>query len=192
MRPLDLLSLNLNREIVVQIKRNQRFTGKLAGFDEHLNIYVEDVKSEYYIEEEKEVPEENFDADDDDEIKLPAAVVKKAGSGDVENKEYALKKYQETVGSIILRGDNIIFMKFNKPNFSRPQKPPYHKKKHYQGSYQQKDYRRDRSDSRRRSSEGYNRSSRDNRDSSRGYDNRDRYKRSDNDNRKKPYKPRQN
>jgi small nuclear ribonucleoprotein len=172
MRPLDLLSLNLNREIVIQIKRNQRFTGNLAGFDEHLNIYIENVKSEYYIEEEKENPDD--DDDDDDEIDLPASVLKKAESDYEENKEYALKKYQEDIGSIILRGDNIIFMKFKKPNFSRPQKSPYYKKKRYQGSRPQKDYHRDSSDSRRRSSGGYNRSNRDNRDSRGGYDNQKR------------------
>ena len=119
MRPLDLLNLNLNRAVTIQIKRNQRYVGTLTGFDEHLNMYLENVRNEYFeIPEEEEVVE-----DDDDGLKtqtpadkpepIPAPVVP--------------IKHEEAIGNLVLRGDNIIFLRIDRPVFvtRQPQRSGY-------------------------------------------------------------------
>ncbi|MHA1996544.1 MAG: LSM domain-containing protein [Promethearchaeota archaeon] len=111
---MDLLNLNLKGEIQVQIKRDQRFIGTLAGFDEHLNIYVENTVNEYFIDK----PKEEASVDD-------AAAAENSSSSD------EVIKHQEAVGNIILRGDNIIFMKFTRPVFNRPPKRDYQRRRSY-------------------------------------------------------------
>ncbi|MHA1698665.1 MAG: LSM domain-containing protein [Promethearchaeota archaeon] len=144
MRPLDLLNLNLNREVILLIKKNQRFLGKLGGFDEHLNIYLEDAKCEYFIEESREnkIPKQEH-LDDDDDVAVPESVLRKIEEkGLDDDPNISLKKYEEDIGSIVLRGDNIIFLKFVKPIFSRPmpkRRPPqennYYRRKKYYKTY---------------------------------------------------------
>ncbi len=119
MRPLDLLGLNLNRAVTIQIKRNQRYVGTLTGFDEHLNMYLENVRNEYF-----EVPEEEeHDEEEDDVLKaqtpadkpepLPTPVVP--------------VRHEEAIGNIVLRGDNVIFLRIDRPVFvpRQPQRSGY-------------------------------------------------------------------
>nr|MDO8113963.1 LSm family protein [Candidatus Sigynarchaeota archaeon] len=142
MRPLDLLNLNLNRAVTIQIKRNQRYIGVLAGFDEHLNMYLENVKNEIIL-----VPEETEDAlDDDDVIEV---LIKKSENAAEQPENVIVKpevaKKEEAIGNIILRGDNVIFLKIDKPTFAArlPQKPGFQRPRFNPSSGQQRDQRRD-------------------------------------------------
>lgn len=116
MRPLELVALNLDRPVTIQIKRNQRYLGTLAGYDDHLNLYLENVKSESII-----ISDDDPATDDDEDD------VSKSGleghDDDEDHGAPSVKKVVEDMGNLILRGDNVIFMKFDKPNFGRPQKP---------------------------------------------------------------------
>ncbi|MBD3188495.1 hypothetical protein GF325_16815 [Candidatus Bathyarchaeota archaeon] len=94
MRPLDLLNLNMNGEIQIHIKRNKRYVGKLGGFDEHLNLVLKETKGEFIDEDETEDNEQ--DEEEGEEM--------------------------EDIGSIILRGDNIIYLKITNPVFTRPRR----------------------------------------------------------------------
>ena len=126
MRPLDLLNLNLNRAVTIQIKRNQRYIGTLSGFDEHLNMYLENVKNEIIVVPEEEPVEELMD--DDDEVGEP---ISKEPSNEEEQLPKPIEKREEEIGSIILRGDNIIFLKIDKPVFAprQPSRPPYQRQR---------------------------------------------------------------
>ncbi len=140
MRPLDLLNINLNRAVTIQIKRNQRYVGVLAGFDDHLNMYLENVKNEIILVPEE--TEEILDDEDDIEEKKKAAslVVEVAGAPETAPAAAAPPAAtepvvvpakpeikEELIGNIILRGDNVIFLRIDKPIFvaRQPQKPGY-------------------------------------------------------------------
>lgn len=100
MRPLDLLNLNMNGEIQIHIKRNKRYVGKLGGFDEHLNLVLKETKGEFIDEDETE------DNEQDEE-----------GGENTDQEEE-----MEDIGSIILRGDNIIYLKITNPVFTTPRR----------------------------------------------------------------------
>ena len=75
-RPIDFLKSSINKVILLKIKRNRLFRGILRGFDEHLNLYLEDTTQLFeYHDEDGNVREE-----------------------------------QENLGSIVIRGDNIILI----------------------------------------------------------------------------------
>ena len=54
-RPLDALNKARDKRVIVELKNNKSYTGKLKSFDIHINVVLED--AEEYIEEvvEKEV-----------------------------------------------------------------------------------------------------------------------------------------
>ena len=54
-RPLDALNKSRDKRVIVELKNNKSYTGKLKSFDIHINVVLED--AEEYIEEvvEKEV-----------------------------------------------------------------------------------------------------------------------------------------
>lgn len=75
-RPIDYLKSSINKVILIKVKRNRLFRGVLAGFDEHLNLYLEDTSQLFeYQDEEGNIREE-----------------------------------RETLGNIVVRGDNVIFV----------------------------------------------------------------------------------
>jgi small nuclear ribonucleoprotein len=54
-RPLDALNKARDKKVIVELKNNKQYIGKLKAFDIHINIVLED--AEEYIEElaEKEI-----------------------------------------------------------------------------------------------------------------------------------------
>jgi small nuclear ribonucleoprotein (snRNP)-like protein len=129
MRPLDLLNLNLNRAVTIQIKKNQRYIGVLAGFDEHLNMYLENVKNEYL-----EIPEEEVEPiDDEDDVATKGQTP--ADKIDAIPVAIVPIKHEEPIGNMVLRGDNIIFLRIDKPVFAPrlPQKPGYGRPRYDEG-----------------------------------------------------------
>ncbi|WP_254271055.1 LSM domain-containing protein [Haloarcula marina] len=41
-RPLDVLEASLGEEVTVQLKGGEIFEGTLTGYDQHMNLVVED------------------------------------------------------------------------------------------------------------------------------------------------------
>lgn len=75
-RPIDYLKDSINKIILIKIKRNRLYRGLLRGFDEHLNLFLEETSEIFeYQDEEGNIREEH-----------------------------------ENLGSIVIRGDNIIFI----------------------------------------------------------------------------------
>ncbi|MFX1239043.1 MAG: LSM domain-containing protein, partial [Promethearchaeota archaeon] len=75
-RPIDYLRNSVTKTILIKIKRNRLFRGKLSGFDEHLNLFLEDASQIFeYQDEEGNIREEH-----------------------------------EQLGTVIIRGDNVIFV----------------------------------------------------------------------------------
>ena len=75
-RPIDYLRNSVNKTILIKIKRNRLFRGKLSGFDEHLNLFLEDTSQIFeYQDEDGNIREEH-----------------------------------EQLGTVIIRGDNVIFV----------------------------------------------------------------------------------
>jgi len=127
MRPLDLLGLNLNRAVTIQIKRNQRYVGTLTGFDEHLNMYLENVRNEFF-----EVPEEE-ELEEEDEILKSQTLADKP---EPRQAPAVPMKHEEAIGNIVLRGDNVIFLRIDRPIFvpRQPQRTGYGKPGYDSGS----------------------------------------------------------
>ncbi len=75
-RPIDYLKSSINKVILIKVKRNRLFRGQLGGFDDHLNLYLENTSQIFeYQDEEGNIREEH-----------------------------------ENLGSIVVRGDNVIFI----------------------------------------------------------------------------------
>ncbi len=43
-RPLTVLNNNLGNNVIVELRYNKEYRGKLSGYDPHLNLVMEDVK----------------------------------------------------------------------------------------------------------------------------------------------------
>lgn len=43
-RPLDALNRSRDKRVIVELKNNKQYTGKLKSFDIHINIVLEDVE----------------------------------------------------------------------------------------------------------------------------------------------------
>ena len=57
--PIEQLSNSLNKMILIKIKKNRLFRGKLLSFDQHLNLLLQECVQIYEIEnEEGELQEE--------------------------------------------------------------------------------------------------------------------------------------
>jgi len=74
-RPIDYLKSSLNKVILIKVKRNRLLRGILSGFDEHLNLYLEESSQLF----------------------------------EYQNEEGNIREEHETLGSIVVRGDNVIF-----------------------------------------------------------------------------------
>ena len=75
-RPIDYLKSSINKVILIKVKRKRLFRGILIGFDEHLNLYLEETT-------------QLFEYQDD---------------------EGNIREEHETLGDIVVRGDNVIFI----------------------------------------------------------------------------------
>ena len=51
--PIESLHSNLNKEILIKIKRNRVFKGILKSYDAHLNVLLENCIYEYKIEDKE-------------------------------------------------------------------------------------------------------------------------------------------
>jgi len=51
-RPIDYLKDSINKVILIKVKRNRLFRGKLEGFDEHLNLYLEGTSQIFEFQDE--------------------------------------------------------------------------------------------------------------------------------------------
>ena len=61
-RPIDYLKNSVNEIILIKVKRNRLFRGRLGGFDEHLNLYLEGTSQLFeYQDEEGNIREEHED-----------------------------------------------------------------------------------------------------------------------------------
>ncbi|MFX1364819.1 MAG: LSM domain-containing protein [Promethearchaeota archaeon] len=61
-RPIDYLKSSINKVILIKVKRNRLFRGILAGFDEHLNLYLEGTSQLFeFQDDEGNIREERED-----------------------------------------------------------------------------------------------------------------------------------
>jgi small nuclear ribonucleoprotein (snRNP)-like protein len=61
-RPIDYLKNSINQIILIKVKRNRLFRGRLSGFDEHLNLYLEGTSQIFeYQDEDGNIREEHED-----------------------------------------------------------------------------------------------------------------------------------
>lgn len=59
-RPIDHLYKSINKMILVKVNRNRMFRGKLEGFDEHLNLFLENASQLFeYLDDDGNVRSEN-------------------------------------------------------------------------------------------------------------------------------------
>jgi len=77
-RPIDYLKASVGKIILIKVKRNKLFRGRLGGYDEHLNLFLEETSQIF---------------EDQDE-------------------EGNIREEHENLGSIVVRGDNIVFIDF--------------------------------------------------------------------------------
>ena len=77
-RPIDYLKASVGKIILIKVKRNKLFRGILRGYDEHLNLFLEETSQIF---------------EDQDE-------------------EGNIREEHENLGSIVVRGDNIVFIDF--------------------------------------------------------------------------------
>ena len=81
-RPLDVLTAALNKVVILKVRGNREIRGILRSYDPHLNLYLEDAEMIYPIKQQDDVEENTAD----------------------------LEPEVEALGSIILRGDNVILI----------------------------------------------------------------------------------
>ncbi|MFX1316638.1 MAG: LSM domain-containing protein [Promethearchaeota archaeon] len=61
-RPIDYLKSSIDKIILIKVKRNRLFRGRLGGFDEHLNLYLEETSQIFeYQDEDGNIREEHED-----------------------------------------------------------------------------------------------------------------------------------
>ncbi|HMF34345.1 MAG TPA: LSM domain-containing protein [Candidatus Lokiarchaeia archaeon] len=84
-RPIDALKASLDKKIQIRVKMNRLFEATLRGFDEHLNLIVDNCIQKYNVPDPENSTEE----------------------------ERKWKEVSEELGRIIIRGDNVIFIEFN-------------------------------------------------------------------------------
>ncbi|MFC4438789.1 MULTISPECIES: LSM domain-containing protein [Natrialbaceae] len=58
-RPLDVLEASLGERVTVRLKSGDEYVGDLAGYDQHMNLVLEDVSMAREREVEDEAPVED-------------------------------------------------------------------------------------------------------------------------------------
>lgn len=51
-KPLDLLSKSLDQRVLIKLKGGRELRGKLRGFDQHMNLVLENAEEVIYGDEE--------------------------------------------------------------------------------------------------------------------------------------------
>lgn len=51
-KPLDLLSKSLDQRVLIKLKGGRELRGKLRGFDQHMNLVLENAEEVVYGDEE--------------------------------------------------------------------------------------------------------------------------------------------
>jgi|TARA_Y100000310_G_scaffold322476_1_gene381564 small nuclear ribonucleoprotein len=54
-RPLDALNQARNKRVIIELKNNKQFIGKLKAFDIHINVVLEEAEEHIEEFEEKEI-----------------------------------------------------------------------------------------------------------------------------------------
>ena len=54
-RPLDLLNQSKGKEVIIQLKGDQQFVGKLLAFDMHINVALDNAKEIVHGELKKNI-----------------------------------------------------------------------------------------------------------------------------------------
>ncbi|MHA1783676.1 MAG: LSM domain-containing protein [Candidatus Helarchaeota archaeon] len=52
-KPLELLSKSLDQRVLIKLKGNRELRGKLIGFDQHMNLILENAEEVVNAEEDK-------------------------------------------------------------------------------------------------------------------------------------------
>jgi len=61
-RPLDFLKDSIDKVILIKVKKNRLFRAKLRGYDEHLNLFLEEATQIFeYQDDDGNIREENED-----------------------------------------------------------------------------------------------------------------------------------
>lgn len=79
--PLDMVKINLNKQIYIKLRNDRELTGKLNAFDQHLNMILENA-------------EETFTSMELDE----------------ETYEQVYKQTKRTMPMVFIRGDGVILL----------------------------------------------------------------------------------
>lgn len=59
-KPLDFLRGSIDKVILIKIKKNRLFRAKLKGYDEHLNLFLEEATQIFeYQDDDGNIREEN-------------------------------------------------------------------------------------------------------------------------------------
>ncbi|WIV67468.1 LSM domain-containing protein [Natrialbaceae archaeon AArc-T1-2] len=58
-RPLDVLEESLGERVTVRLKSGEEYAGELAGYDQHMNLVLEDVGISAETDIESESPSED-------------------------------------------------------------------------------------------------------------------------------------
>jgi len=59
-KPLDFLRGSIDKVILIKVKKNRLFRAKLKGYDEHLNLFLEEATQIFeYQDEDGNIREEN-------------------------------------------------------------------------------------------------------------------------------------
>lgn len=79
--PLDMIKLNINRQIYIKLRNDRELTGKLSAFDQHLNMILENAEETHTS---IELDEETF--------------------------EQVYKQNKRTMPMVFIRGDGVILL----------------------------------------------------------------------------------
>ena len=85
-RPLDALNNARNKRVIVELKNNKQFIGKLKSFDIHINVVLDDVE-EYEIKFKK--------------------ITRKTDDNTTEETTVSENSLKRKLGTIFIRGDTI-------------------------------------------------------------------------------------
>lgn len=79
--PLDMVKINLNKQIYIKLRNDRELTGKLNAFDQHLNMIIENAEE---TQTSMELDEETY--------------------------EQVYKQTKRTMPMVFIRGDGVILL----------------------------------------------------------------------------------
>ena len=60
-RPIDYLKSSINKVVLIRVKGNKMFRATLRGYDEHLNLYLEETSQLFEFQDDEGIPREEHD-----------------------------------------------------------------------------------------------------------------------------------